>query len=174
MKKELDFDELKDWQAFEDMIAAYFNIIKSDTQNNLTEVIVNQSGNGPDGGSDILLIFTVNDSICSFTRRWVVQCKFHTKPLKQKEIATLNIPSKIHEYGADGFLLIVKDRVHGNISKTFENLRENCKFKYNYEIWLGHKLKSKILIKEKLLQQFFPEYWAYTQQKEKKAKEAIK
>lgn len=163
----LEFDEIKDWQEFEDMIAEYFRQIKSD-DNNVIDVAVEPTGNGSDGGRDILVTFKVNDSINSFKRKWVIQCKFHTGILKEKEMATINIPGKIHEYGADGFLLVVKDRVHANISKMFENFKKNCKFYYNYDIWTGNNLKTRIQEKDKLMKQYFPNYYSFTKEQEKK------
>ena len=163
----LDFDELKDWQEFEDMIAEYFRQVKSD-DNNVTNVLVEPTGNGSDGGRDILVSFNISDSIQTFERKWIIQCKFHKGILKEREIATINVPSKIHEYSADGFLLITKERVHANISLMFENLRKNCKFDYGYDIWTGNMLKSRIQEKDKLVGQYFPNYYAFTKEQEKR------
>jgi len=162
----LEFEEIKDWQEFEDMIAEYFRLIKYD-DNNVTEVVVEPTGNGSDGGRDILVTFNASDSIQSFKRKWIIQCKFHTGILKEKEMATINIPGKIHEYGANGFLLIVKDRVHSNISQMFENFRKNCRLFYNYDIWNGNQLKSRIQEKDKLIMQYFPKYYKFTKDQEK-------
>jgi hypothetical protein len=104
-----DLKEIEDWQEFEDMVAEYFRQIKSD-DNNVTEVVVQPTGNGSDGGRDILVTFDVNDSVHSFERKWVIQCKFHEGILKEREMSTINIPGKIHEYGANGFLLVVCKR----------------------------------------------------------------
>lgn len=163
----LDFSEIKDWKEFEDMIAEYFRQIKAEG-NHVIDVAVEQSGNGPDGGRDIIVTLRINDSIQSFERKWLIQCKFHSGILKESELSTINIPGKIHEYGADGFLLITKEEVHSNITKMFENFRENCRLHYSYDIWNGNNLKTRLQEKNKLLQRYFPEYYNFTVQQEKK------
>jgi hypothetical protein len=66
------------------------------------------------------------------------------------------------------FLLYVKDRVHANITKMFENLNDNCSFTYSYEIWNGSQLKSRVQEKYKLVKQYFPKFNEYTKVQEKR------
>ena len=170
----LTLNTISNWEKFEDLVAEYFRVVKSQ-DNNIIEVKVEPTGNGPDGGRDILVTFKVNDSIESFQRKWIVQCKFYKGMLKEKDLATINIPGKIHQYGANGFLLVVKDRVQANVTKMFEDFRANCKFSYNYEIWNGSQFISKIIGKDPILKQYFPKYHAYTKQQQvKKLKNIIK
>lgn len=168
----LDFAEIKDWQMFEDMVAAYFEQVKLE-DNNVTEVLVEQTGNGPDGGRDILVTFNVNDSITPFSRKWIIQCKFYEGIVKERELSSINIPGKIHEYGADGFLLVVKGRVHSNVTRQFENLRKNCKLNYSYSIWNGSTLKNRIIGKSSVVELFFPEYHQYTTEREAQKLEGV-
>lgn len=156
----ISLDEIADWQEFEGMVAAYFRSIQEQPVNNLIDVVVESSGEGSDGGRDILLTFLVNDSIQTYYRKWVVQCKFYDRSLAKRHISDVNIPSLIHEYGADGYLLVCKSGATSKVTEMFESLRRNCKFNYAYEIWDGDVLKSKILTaSDVILRRYFPQYF---------------
>ena len=120
----LDFSEIKDWKEFENLAATYFKSIPAILDNNVTEVKVQPSGEGSDGGRDILVTFRVFDGITVYKRKWVVQCKFYDKAVSKTQLSTINIPSLIHEYGADGYLLICKNDVTSKVSEMFENLEK--------------------------------------------------
>lgn len=152
MQEKLTFDELSSWQDFENLVASCFREIEGFT--------VYPSGEGSDGGRDILLIYKGTDNISSsFERKWVVQCKFNSKSLSKSDLSDVNIPTLIHEYGAAGYLLVCRRNVTSKVSEMFENLRSNCKLGYNYEIWTGDELKRRILIHPTLVQMYFPKYW---------------
>lgn len=155
----LNFDEIQNWQVFEDLVATYFKNIQADSSNNITEVRVEPSGEGTDGGRDILITFRVSDSIDIFERKWVIQCKFYTHSISKKDLATINIPSLIHEYGANGYLLVCKNGVTSNVSTMFENFRRNCRLGYTYEIWTGSDFLRKIRSNDEILASFFPIYY---------------
>lgn len=125
----LDLHEIESGSEFEDLVADYFRQIKGA---NITDVLVQPSGDSPggDGGRDILVTFSLNDSIQSFKRIWVIQCKFHETPIGKSKISDVNIPSLIHEHGADGYLLICKTIANKRLTEQFENLNKNCKFGY--------------------------------------------
>ena len=97
---QLDFSEIQDWQQFEDLALAYFELVKNE-ENNISEVFIEPSGIGSDGGRDILLTLTVNDSLITFKRKWVIQCKFYNSAVTKDKLSDINIPGLIHEYGAD-------------------------------------------------------------------------
>ncbi|MFK7799082.1 MAG: restriction endonuclease [Aureispira sp.] len=158
-------DEIKDWKDFEKLIEDYFRIIVNAQENNLTEVKVEPSGEGSDGGRDIFLTFRVNDSVVTYERKWVVQCKFYSKNLSLKNLATVNIPSLIHMYNADGYLLVCKPGVTAKVTEMFEQLRRKCSFKYDYEIWDENTLISKLMVQPDLIRKFFPDYQDYLRKK---------
>ncbi len=163
---ELSYNEIESWEKFEDLVASYFREIK--IENNIIDIKVKPSGTGTDGGRDILVTFRIADSLVSFKRKWIVQCKFYNRNLRKSDLSDINIPTLIHEYGAVGYLLICKERVTSGVSKMFENLGENCKFKYHYEFWHGSHFLDKIVTMNKLLQSYFPKYHEYTEEREKK------
>lgn len=169
----IDFKEIGNWEEFEDLTAEYFRQVKA-RDNNIIDVRVEPTGNGSDSGRDILVTFRVNDSVQTFKRIWVVQCKFVSNIVKEKELATINIPGKIHQYGADGFLLVVKNRIHSNISKMIEDYRKNCWANYSYEFWTGQEFKKRIKDIDNLVEQFFPEYHNYTKRRELKLNKILK
>mgnify|MGYP000347905082 CR=1 FL=1 len=157
----LSYQEISDWQVFEDLVAAYFKAIPKDESNNITEVKVEPSGEGPDGGRDILVTFRVDDSVQSFERIWVIQCKFYESAVSKTNLANCNIPTLIHEYQADGYLLVCKTGVTAGVSTMFENLNKNCKLQYQYDFWTGAQFLQKIMVAEEILNFYFPEYANY-------------
>jgi HJR/Mrr/RecB family endonuclease len=155
----LDFSEIKNWKEFEDLAAAYFRSMPEIGANSVKEVFVQPSGEGSDGGRDILVIFRISDSIITYERKWVVQCKFYNKAVSKSELSKINIPSLIHEYGAEGYLLICKNGVTSKVSEMFENLRNNCRFHYDYLIWDNNLFTEKIIDNKKILKRYFPKYY---------------
>lgn len=162
----LSFDEINDWDEFEDLMEDYFILIKNSNTNNLIDVYTQPSGAGSDGGRDILITFRVNDSIVSYDRKWVVQCKFHEKTISLDKISTVNIPSLIHSYNAVGYLLVSKSGVTSRVSDMFENLKKNCQFGYEYEIWKSNHLITKLGVLPQLIEKYFPNYQNYLEKKD--------
>jgi hypothetical protein len=153
----LTFDEITDGYEFENLVESYLR--------NLPNTKVTNSGKGSDGGVDIFLKIEVNDAIKVFTRKWIVQCKFHKKTIGKADISDVNIPTLIHEHKADGYLLVCRREINSRLSDSFRNLRENCKFGYDYEIWTGSQLKDRIILDDKVIQKYFPNYWGLREAK---------
>lgn len=160
MRNKLEFEELSDWKDFEDLTAGYFRANKQ--EKGITSVRVEKSGEGADGGRDILVTFRLADSVSEFKRKWVIQCKFYKNAVSKSRLSNINIPILIHEYGADGYLLVCRRGVTSGVTVMFENLRKNCRFQYGYEIWTGDEFKDKILLEPNLIQKYFPEYFEFT------------
>lgn len=163
MKNTITFDEISDWHQFESLVAAYFELLKEE-DNNVVNVDVKPTGVGSDGGRDILVAFLVSDSIVSFQRR-VVQCKFQEQAVSNSDLRNVNIPTLIHEYGADGYLLVCKGAVSSKVTEMFERLNAECRFKYQYTIWEGEQFRKRLLFKHSLIKQFFPEYDEFLESK---------
>lgn len=159
----LDFNEITDDKKFEDLIVSYFEDLKNEKDNKIIDVNVKPSGTGVDGGRDILVTFKVTDTVMTFDRRWVVQCKFHTSDISTDKIADINIPTLLHSYNASGYLLVCRQKPTSKLTELFERLEENCKFENKYSVWSGEQLKRLILVKSKkeILQQYFPSYFNY-------------
>ena len=167
----LSFAEISDWRSFEDLVADYFREAKVDNEYNIDTVDVRPTGIGTDGGRDILVTFTLDDSVMPFKRRWVIQCKFYTETIGKKEISGVNIPTLIHEYGANGYLLICKSDVGARLTESFERLNDGCRFGFKYHYWNGNDLLSRIRFKDKLIEHYFPKYAEYLKSKTKKTDE---
>jgi len=165
----IDFSEIQDWAEFEDLCADYFRECKNLDNNQIIDVKVEPTGEGPDGGRDILVTSLVDDSIVTFERKWIVQCKFYDM-LRKSNLDRINIPTLIREYDACGYLLIVKSSVQAGVAQTFENLRNKCRDGYHYEIWNGNHFRSKLGFVSSLHQQYFPKYYAYTKEMEVRLK----
>ncbi len=165
LRTTIEFDEILNWQAFEDLVADYFRGIKE--QKNIVDITVEQSGEGADGGRDILITFQLTDTIIPFQRKWIVQCKFYDRSVSKAELSDVNIPTLVHEYGADGYLLVCKGNVTSPVSTMFESLRKKCKMDYSYMFWTGNQFKDQLYIQpfEPLIQKHFPEYYRFLQSK---------
>lgn len=160
-EQELSFKEIKNWKDFEDLVADFFREVKNDNEFDIESVDIKQTGIGSDGGRDILVTFLVYDSIKSFHRTWIVQCKYYNKNVGKSEISSINIPSLIHEYKANGYLIICKEDFTSGLTESFESLNKNCKFNYQYEFWNGTALLNRIRNKEKIIRNYFPKHAAY-------------
>ena len=157
----LSFSEIENWQEFENLATSFFEKIIEE-KNNAIEVFVEPTGTGSDGGRDILVTTNIHDSFISFKRKWVVQCKFYEKDLSKSELSEINIPSLIHEYGADGYLLICKKGVTSPLSNQFEDFRKNCRMNKNYLIWTGSQFLDKLILHKDIIQRYFPLYFKET------------
>lgn len=159
----LDFKEIADDKKFEDLIVSYFEDLKNENDHKIIDVDVKPSGIGTDGGRDIIVTFKVTDSVMTFERRWVIQCKFHNSDISTDKIADINIPTLLHSYNASGYLLICRQKPTSKLTELFERLEKNCKFENKYSVWSGEQLKRLILVKSKkeILQQYFPTYFNY-------------
>lgn len=170
----LSFDEIKTPQKFEALVAAFFGLKKSTKKQNITNVEVKSSGEGPDGGVDILVEFMFSDGISEFKRRWVIQCKFHTRSISPAMLSDNNIPCLIHSYGADGYLLICRENTTQKLKELFDRLNCECRFKYRYELWTGEMFKTQLLIADKQLKkQFFPQYYKNEELLRRKTKKIV-
>ena len=161
--KKLEFSELSDGEAFEDLVISYFEDLKREKDNEIIDVNVKPSGTGTDGGRDILVTFKVTDTIETFERRWVVQCKFHASNISTDKIADINIPTLLYSYNAAGYLLVCRKKPTSKLTELFERLEANCKFDNKYSVWSGDQFKRLILMKSKkeILKQYFPKYFNY-------------
>jgi predicted helicase len=91
--KELSLDEIKDHRRFENLVAAYFENLNKLADMPITQIRVDLTGVGPDGGRDLLVHTTTEDILSLFFKRtWVVQCKFHEANISTNKIADVNYP----------------------------------------------------------------------------------
>ena len=153
----ISFSEISNWEEFEDLATSFFEKLSRD-KNDAIDVFVEPSGKGSDGGRDILVTIKVNDSFMTFTRKWVVQCKFYDKDVTKSHLSDINIPSLISEYGADGYLLICRTGVTGPLSRQFEDLRKNCRNGNSYLIWRGSQFLDKLQEHDEIIERYFPKF----------------
>ena len=158
-----DLDEISNYKKFEDLVVSYFEDLKHEKGHNIVDVEVKPSGTGTDGGRDILVTLKVTDSIVTFERRWVVQCKFHDSDISTDKISDINIPSLLSSYRASGYLLVCKQKPTSKLTDHFEKLENASGTEQKYIVWSGEQFKRLILVKSKkeILQQYFPAYFSY-------------
>ena len=159
----IDFKEISDDEKFEDLVVSYFEDLKNENDSKILDIEVKPSGVGTDGGRDILVTFKVTDTVTTFNRRWVIQCKFHSTNISTDKIADINIPTLLYSYNASGYLLICRKKPTSKLTELFERLEINCKFENKYHVWSGEQFKRLINAKsnKKLLQQYFPNYFNF-------------
>lgn len=155
-----DFSGIKDWQQFEHLVEDYFAGIHLDTRNSIESVDTKPSGKGPDGGIDLLVTFKFKGAITEFERKLVVQCKFQNKTVGLSQIANVNIPTLIHSYKADSYLLICKNDFSAGISNLFERLNNDSLFGYKYYHWNGANFIRLIVDRDDLMKRYFPKYYS--------------
>lgn len=158
-----NFDEILDHKKFEDLVVSYFEDLKNEKGHSIVDIDVKPSGTGTDGGRDILVTIKVSDSVVTFDRRWVVQCKFHNSDISTDKISDINIPSLLSSYKASGYLLICKQKPTSKLTDLFENLEKENGIGLKYVVWSGEQFKRLLLVKSKkeILQQYFPAYFDY-------------
>jgi len=171
--EKLSLDEITDWKSFENLVAAYFETVKQDNEFNVESVLVQPTGTGADGGRDILVTFTVHDSVIPFCRKWVIQCKFHDTDISKGDLSDINIPSLLHEYGANGYLLVCKHQVTAPVSRMFEELNKNCWANRSYQFWKGDDLLKRVGVKDDLLRLYFPGFYSFMNRKESEADQLL-
>lgn len=157
----LEYDEIKNGDQFEELVAEYFRLVKKNEDQNISNVKVEQSGIGTDGGVDILVEFEFSDDITVFKRRWVVQCKFHKENISPSKIQTINIPTLLHSHRASGYLLICRESPTSGLTQFFNRLNKECKEGHRYMCWTGSQFKNKLLLMEGLHQAYFPKYFNF-------------
>jgi len=163
----LSLDDIQDWKQFEELVKHYFDGVAKQNENDVLTSFVEPSGEGPDGGRDLLVTLICRDSVAEYERRWVVQCKFHKEALSPSELSQTNIPGLITQYNANGYILVCKNGPTSGTTDMFEKLRKSKfskLFGYRYEIWTGEDLVSKVFERMDLLQQYFPDYWNFLRQ----------
>ena len=166
----LSFDEIRNWEQFQELVAAYFKACQADSTLNITEVKAQVTGNGPDGGCDIEVTLRMMDGLDGFSRKWVVQCKFHAGTVGLSDISSVNIPTLMHSLGADGYLLVCKEGVSSKITDQFKSLGDTCPHKRSYCCWTGDQFIQRLRSKPSLTEHFFPKYHRFTLEQEAKSK----
>lgn len=153
----ISYDEISDGSHFEQLARAYFNELKVDLDH-VRDIQVDKTGDGADGGIDIIVTYEYSDDIKLFTRKWIVQCKFHSKNISTNDINSVNIPALIHSKNANGYLLICKENPTSKLTNFFKDLNDNCLHGYKYQIWDGIEFIKKVSFKPNLFPVFFPKY----------------
>lgn len=159
----LNFNEISDHKKFEDLVVSYFEDLKNEKGHNIVDVEVKPSGTGVDGGRDVLVTLKVSDSIVTFERRWVVQCKFHDSDISTDKISDVNLPTLLESYQASGYLLVCKQKPTSKLTEQFERLERESRSSQKFKVWSGEQFKRLIIVKSKkeILQQYFPDYFRY-------------
>lgn len=168
---ELSFCEIKTWKRFESLTAAYFRALSINSPH-ITDVEVKKSGDGSDGGRDVLVKMKLNDGVYTFDRTWVVQCKFseNNTAVGKALLFDVNIPSLIHEYRADGYLIVSNSTLSSRLTDQFERFQDGCKFGYRYDFWDGDEFLERIRVQPTIWPTYFPEFNKVMKQLEKKTK----
>ncbi len=166
----LSFDEIRDWEQFQELVAAYFRTCQADRTLNVTEVKANVTGKGPDGGCDIEVTLRMMDGLDGFSRKWVVQCKFYTGTVGLSDISSVSIPTLMHSLGADGYLLVCKESVSSKITDQFKALNDACPFKRSYCCWTGDQFLERIKFKPDLIKNYFPRHHQFSLEQEARIK----
>lgn len=153
-----DYRNIEDGEHFENLVADYFRDLKTERESSIVDVKVKQSGEGGDGGRDILVEFEISDEIVTFRRRWVVQCKFLETNVSPTHISKVNIPTLISSYNAVGYLLVCKKNPTVGITELFEKFMNNGESGCCYEVWNGDQFLKYCSARTNLHPTYFHDY----------------
>lgn len=163
----LSFDEIRDWEQFQELVAEFFRTCASDGSLNVTEVQALVSGRGPDGGCDIEVSFRLSDGINPFTRKWIVQCKFHNSTVGIPEMASGSISDLLHRHNADGYLLVCRNSLSSGLTEQIKSMAQSCRYGRSYCWWSGEEFIQRLRSKPTLIEHFFPKYHLFTLERER-------
>ncbi|SRR5260221_7785583 len=155
----LDYNEVRDWKEFQNLVSQYFKQISYLTDE--VESTPDECGIGADLGKDLLVKISIRDRIAKYESKWIVQCKFVTHTVGPSDLSDYNLPTLINAHNATGYLLIVRNDVTANLRELFRCLNENSKsgLGYKYCCWNGNDFEALILDHPDLIKQFFPKYY---------------
>lgn len=168
--RQITFDEIPDWQTFQDLVADYFRYLKNDS---IKEVQVEQVGIGPDGGVDIFVNFRLTDSVHCYNRKWIVQCKFYNEIVLKSHLKDVNPSSLVAEHGADGYLLVCKNDVQSGLAAALKQHQTNSPNNRCYAYWSGNQFITQLhqIPLRPVIQRYFPRYYEYAHGREQKVKD---
>lgn len=152
----LSFDEIEDWEEFQDLVQAYFEALVKQKDSLVKVVRAKKSGRGSDGGRDILVEMDMHDGIQAFKRRWVVQCKFEQR--SRFPANTGGIRDLLDTHKANGYLLVCKSRASAGITKCLEELEKSDSNGRCYVYWDGPQFRTWLLPFDELIKRYFPKY----------------
>jgi hypothetical protein len=150
-------DDINDGHQFQRIVAEYFRCLKNESHGfKISDIEVEDNGEGADGGCDILVVFHFEDAIRRHTHRWVIECKCHNKAVGIGSVDTGNIVGVLKQHKAKGYLLVCKKDASSQLKKRFQEMSANddC----DYVVWNGVQLWHKFVERKNLLEAFFPEY----------------
>lgn len=151
-------DDINDGYKFQQIIAEYFRILKSEKQDyQIADVHVEDNGVGGDDGCDIIVEFHFEDAISKHTHRWVVECKSQKKAVSPTDINTKSIEAILKSKSANGYLLICRNDATASLKRIFKGCNENGTTKYM--VWNGSQLWHKLIKHMSLIEAFFPDYY---------------
>ena len=151
-------DTILDGHEFQRIVAEYFRCLKDEEHRyKITDIEVEDNGEGPDGGCDILVVFHFEDAIKQHSHRWVVECKFHNKSVGVGSVDTNNLYGVLKSNNANGYLLVCKKDASTTLRQRFRDMSANED--YDFVIWNGTQLWRKFVERKSLLKAFFPSFY---------------
>lgn len=128
----IDFSGMptKEWRRFEDLIC---DLLEKEGL-----YIAERGGVGVDEGRDILAVGYFANSLERMERKYLVSCKYWSKPVPEAEVT--DILDKVKQHGADGFLLAAMEITSG-LQKKLDGLRSELPVSY----WLRRDIENRLI-----------------------------
>lgn len=117
------------------------------------------SGNGPDGGKDLLFIEEYKSIFSPAQRRWLVQCKHKAVGGRSVGVADLDdIVTSCNQHDCDGYLLVTSTYPSAGVSERLEAITRNAKTGITAISWDAVKIEQLLHSPElwPIAQRFFP------------------
>ncbi len=123
---------------------------------------ISLSGEGPDGGKDMLARISVLAPLRPHPRTWVVECKDNSVAERSVGVGDVaSITDRLFQHRADGFLLVTTTRATSGLTARLDAIHDDPRTPFVTAIWDGDEL-TRMLLEESardLLRQYFPDYF---------------
>lgn len=117
------------------------------------------SGNGPDGGKDLICIEEDNSIFVKSSKKWLVQCKHKAISGASVGISDLDdIVTSCTQFGCDGYLLVTSTQPSSSVVRRLEDITSNHSSSILATYWDGVDIERKLRTPSQwhIAQHFFP------------------
>jgi hypothetical protein len=91
------------------------------------------SGQGPDGGRDLIAMEPGVADFGGFARKWLVSCKDNAFNGRAVGFADVReVPGRLAQHGCQGFLLVCTTHPSSGLMETFRGWRDNTPYLFHY------------------------------------------
>lgn len=114
--------------------------------------VVFHAGEGPDGGRDLIISKTIDDSVKSTTKTYVVQCKRHKTTVNKEHVKAIR--DTVDSFKANGYILAVTSKVSEPLLDEMRRLDQSGKV--TCRALLPREIHERIVKHRDVFARYFP------------------